>query len=870
LPAESVKVPTLVMTGGPLDGTAYPLPMTSPEVIMGSSINAGVQIMLGNVEPFHAKLLFSGSGLAISDAGSATGTFVNGEKVEGEQPLQAGDRICLGPPGAKGSAKLLVLLPTSGVSPALTTQAAAPSLQGAPPAPSFAGEAPSLSFGDEHESSPQFNLGEPQAGYAAEPLTEEEPLFARPLPPQAPPEPVHRAPTPPPEPARPLAPPAAAAAHPPPPPPAPRAAHPAHEPAKPDYHADLPSIPVEREPEAREFPPLRPAARPLGKPAGKAKGKPRARRRGFRVPEIPVVPIVGGLAGLAVIGALVWFFVLRKTPPELASVTPTTVGVGEAVTLTGRNFKSDPAANTVMFGPLRAQVTEAGVTVLKAVVPAGPTGPVLVVVATKDGRSGAANVTVRVEATATAVTPDVAMPGQVVLVRGEGLMGQALRAHVAGIESPSVEASAEGAKVTIPAVPLPEGSITQLVLSAGGGTPRTFDIYLGRLPLVIGVEPKRGRFGESVVLTGRGFMPDPLANSVSFAGQPALVLQASPTSLTVIAPPPPADEIQPELPVVVTAGGRASTGGAAYGMMRSSGAGFVPRFFAAPVTEFPGAGYAFVSSELGPLLLLGGPGEAKATADRAVALAATLNALVENAAARPPAFELRERPRPGVGVVGDVRTFLLPTPEDAEAYSKNWESGRGAGRRVAEAAVARHWAELLQDYFGLFLHRQRPLRLAASSPRGKVFTDIYGEANRRSPGGPNVPTGIVLPTAASMATALRQAALVVSGEASRAAVAVEGRWDGTMDDPDFGKRAFQVQLRNALGKLAGTLTTWRGSLELKSPLREIGFERGQLSFTADLQGTAYRFHGTLENNTVVGQIERSGRSSVPFTLQFVE
>jgi hypothetical protein len=869
LAGETIVVPTLVMTGGPLDGTAYPIPMQS-EVVMGSSMDAGVQIMLGNVEPFHAKLMFTGAGMAIADAGSATGTFVNGEKVEGQQPLQAGDRICLGPPGAKGSAKLLVLLPTAGVSPP-PAGSASPSLSGAHPAPSFGGEAPALSFGDDQGTSPQFNIGEPDVSYAAEPMGEDEPLFAAPLPPQAAREPERPPPAEPPAPSAPVPTPARAVAPPPPPPPPAAARAAAPEAAKPDYNTELPSIPVEREPQAREFPTLRPSARPAGRPAaGRAKGKPRARRRSFSLPEIPVVPLVSGIAGLAVVSALVWFFILRKTPPELTGITPLTVGVGEAVTLTGRHFAKDAAANSVFFGPLRAQVSEAGPTELKAVVPAGPTGPVAVVVQTKDGRSRAVNVTVRIEATATAVSPDVAMAGQVVLVRGEGLVGQTLSARVAGIEAPSVEATAEGAKVTIPALPLPEGSATQLVLSAGSSPPKTFVIYIGRLPLVIDVAPKVGAIGERVVLTGRGFMPDPLANAVTFGGQPALVLQASPTSLTVIAPPPPPDEIQPDLAVVVAAGGRASTGSAAFKLTRTSSSGFLPRFFATPVVEFPGTGYAFVSSELGPVLLLGGPAEAASTGDRAVALAAALNALVTNASAKPPAFELRERPQPGVGVVGEVRTFLVPTSEDAEAYSKNWETGRGAGRRVAPAALARHWAALLQDYFGLFLYRQRPLKLAALSPRGKVFTDIYGEASRRAPGESTVPTSVVLPTAQSTATALRLAALVVSGDVSRAAVAIEGRWNGTMDDPDLGKRAFQVHMVQEGGRLAGTLTTRRGSIELRSPLRQIGFESGQVSFTVDLQGTGHRFRGTLENTTVTGTIERSGKAAVPFTLQFVE
>ncbi len=873
---ERVSVPTLVMTGGPLDGTAYPLPMTSREVVMGSSMDAGVQIMLGNVEPFHAKLVFSPAGLAIADAGSATGTFVNGEKVEGEHPLEAGDRICLGPPGAKGSAKLLVLLPTSGGSPAPAT-GAAPSLQGSAPAPSFADEAPALTFAQEDTggSSPTFDLGASAVeGFSAEPMAEDS-LFGTPLPPQAPPQPARPAPAPqPPPPPVPASHPAPAIAPSPPPQHAARPAARAPEPARPEYHADPPSIPVDREPEPAEFPALRQAPRPAAKPAaGKAKGKGKAkakRGRGFSLPSIPVVPIVGGLAGLALVGALGWFFVLRKTPPELTSVSPTTVAAGDTVTLTGRNFAGDAAANSVHFGALKSHVTEATPTALKVVVPAGLKAQVPVVVQTREGRSRPVSVTVSVEATTTGVSPDVAMAGQVVLVRGEGLQGQTLSAQVAGVDAPSVEATAEGARVTIPAVPLPEGSRTQLVLHTGSGPPKTFDIYLGRLPLVIDVAPKRGAIGERVVLSGRGFLPDPLANAVTFAGQPALVLKATTTELTVIAPPPPPDEISPELPVVVTTRGRASTGNAAFGMSRGSSSGFLPLFFAAPVTEFPGAGYAFVSSEIGPVLLLGGPAEAPSTADRAVTVAEALNALVAGAQAKPPAFELREQPRPGVGVVGDVRTFLVPAAEDAEAYSKNWETGRGAGRRVAAAAVARHWAALLQDYFSLFLYRQRPLRLAAISPRGKVFTEIYGEANRRYPGGANVPASIVLPTSASMATALRQAALVVSGEAGRAAVAVEGRWDGTMEDPDLGKRAFKVDLRHDAGRLAGTLTTWRGSVELRSPLREIGFERGSVRFTADLQGTPFRFRGTLENNTVTGNIERTGRPAVPFTLQFVE
>ena len=140
--------------------------------------------------------------------------------------------------------------------------AVTPAQLGAPTAPSFVGEAPALTFEGEQEASPQFNIGEPDVSYAAEPMGEEDALFAAPLPPQAPREPERPAPPPAPRAgSRTSAGPAASAG-------GSASASPAGaprrsaEPAKPDYHTELPSIPVEREPEAREFPTLRPSARP--------------------------------------------------------------------------------------------------------------------------------------------------------------------------------------------------------------------------------------------------------------------------------------------------------------------------------------------------------------------------------------------------------------------------------------------------------------------------------------------------------------------------------------------------------------------------------------------------------------------------------
>jgi hypothetical protein len=184
--SAGVNTPTLVMTGGPLDGTSYTLEgAATKDITLGSSMDADIQIMLGNVEPYHARVTTAGEGLRIADAGSATGTFVNGEKVEGEQTLQEGDRICLGPPGAKGSAKLVVRMPSgAGAAPAPPSEG-----QGATASPFFGAEAPPLII-DDGDQAPPLTLDslDPAAqSPGSEPPPGPPPAAAPPPPPPPPP-----------------------------------------------------------------------------------------------------------------------------------------------------------------------------------------------------------------------------------------------------------------------------------------------------------------------------------------------------------------------------------------------------------------------------------------------------------------------------------------------------------------------------------------------------------------------------------------------------------------------------------------------------------------------------------------------------------
>ena len=419
MPGERVTVPTLVMTGGALDGTAYPLPMTGREVVMGSSMDAGVQIMLGNVEPFHAKLIFTQTGLAIADAGSATGTFVNGEKVDGEQPLQAGDRVCLGPPGAKGSAKLLVFLPGAGESPTLAT--GMPSLQGMASAVPT-GEAPALAFGGEAAAARPPSTSAPRrrpdtremsrssrASPAGGPARADAPRAGSRSPSGIPAgTPARAAAT---APAASRTPPAStttSAA-------APAAAGPrgAAEPARPEYHCDCRRFPWNARPRprsSRRCGPRRarlPSRRPARPKARASRRGPASRCRRSRWCRSSAAPRLSRSWALSSGSSC-----CARRRPELAAVTPTTVGAGEAVTLAGKNFGKDAASNSVFFGPTKAQITEASPTAIRVVVPAGAEGAGRGRRGDQPGPLERHQHHAAQEATTTGVSPDVVMPGQ--------------------------------------------------------------------------------------------------------------------------------------------------------------------------------------------------------------------------------------------------------------------------------------------------------------------------------------------------------------------------------------------------------------------------------------------------------------------------
>lgn len=787
--------PTLTVIGGPHDGETLHFESQS-ERLLGSGPTSHLKLQLTNLAPVHARLVWDARGLILSDAGSETGTYVNGERLSAERALVDGDRIFLGPPGSKNTAKLLAT--------------------GVPVA--AAGDAVVLNL--DHE---QIFLHGPESDSAAKGAA------------------------------------SAAGSAPGAPAAKPAGAKPAA-PAKPDYATELPSIaPADR---VREELPDLPPPPVVPKPAA-------ARRPSFQMPEIPRAVLIGAAAALAV-GLGFWAYLsMHRPPPMLTSLSPTRLEPGEVLTLTGVGFAASPEQNKVQFGDQAGQIGSASATQLTVTVPAGvATGDVQVKVESQGSGSNALLVKVYRPPHISVFEPDVAQPGAEVVARGQNF-GEGATVAVAGQPAQVLEAKPSFVRFRLPAdLQVVPGKGVTVNLNVGTDSAKPATLYLGQLPFLMESVPNRGSPGDRVVLKGRGFDTDPLGNTVTFGNRPALVLQASAGELTVTVPGA-AGQSQEDLPIVVRAKGRASSSPLAFTLQQPSLGVYTPRYFPEPVVEHPGHDHAFVACELGPVLLLSGKADAASTAERASKVATALNALADRTGAV--SFEARDTPGPGVGVAGRPELLVATTPEDAAGYGEAWGAA-GAGRAPSPQRLASYWAALLEDHRLLFFQKVRPVKLLEMSSRAKVLSDLYAEAVRRSGPGQGVPATLPATLAPQIVRGLRELALLLPPEgveAGAAARAVEGLWQGTLQEAGAPDKPVHVRFQMAGSRLGGTLTTKVGKVAMDVPLRDVSYAKGLLKFTLVSGGVPLAFSGTLQGDTLAGTIQGAGGAAAGrFTLKY--
>jgi hypothetical protein len=327
-------------------------------------------------------------------------------------------------------------------------------------------------------------------------------------------------------------------------------------------------IPKGSVPEPPPPPPPTPeeiAARSAAPPraaGARARGPARRRRKGPQLPDLRLLGAAAGVLALLAGGAWLvnrlWF-----TAPQLDTVQPAQAEAGQTVTLTGKRFRGAAADNVVWFGDRSVTAAHVSGGTLEVKVPALPHGgTVRVIVETGSGRSRPVPFTALMPLKAVSLDPAGALPGDPVVLQGTGFAeGGTVTVGTSAARVVAVEAGA--VRFEMPAIEGAPGSRHDVVVQVGARRTSPLPLFLGRVPLVVSFTPAKGVAGDLVRIQGAGFAPDPDGNAVTFDGVPALVVAASTSELAVVAPP--AVRPQPETlaQVIVHAGGKASSDGAA-------------------------------------------------------------------------------------------------------------------------------------------------------------------------------------------------------------------------------------------------------------------------------------------------------------------
>src|SRR5262249_7662750 len=88
-------MPALVAVKGPNAGQRFAL--AEDATLIGRQPDAGVFLDSLSVSRKHARILHQAGSYFVEDVGSANGTYVNGVRISGRQPLTEGDTLEVGP-----------------------------------------------------------------------------------------------------------------------------------------------------------------------------------------------------------------------------------------------------------------------------------------------------------------------------------------------------------------------------------------------------------------------------------------------------------------------------------------------------------------------------------------------------------------------------------------------------------------------------------------------------------------------------------------------------------------------------------------------------------------------------------------------------
>jgi len=105
---------------------------------------------------------------------------------------------------------------------------------------------------------------------------------------------------------------------------------------------------------------------------------------------------------------------------------------------------------------------------------------------------------------------------------------------------------------------------------------------------------------------------------------------------------------------------------------------------------------------------------------------------------------------------------------------------------------------------------------------------------------------------------LRDAALIVPEQGQGVTLAaIDGVWEGEMQESGSGAKAISVRLRAQGPRIEGTLTNRAQALAMDVALKDVSFDKGTLRFVLPVGTAARTFVGTVDGGSVSGTIHAS-------------
>jgi hypothetical protein len=613
-------------------------------------------------------------------------------------------------------------------------------------------------------------------------------------------------------------------------------------------------------------------ASPTEKPAAPSTPRPRPERpaRAERPERAVAAAPVGRYAaiggGVLALLAIVAFFLMRGIgAPSIQSIAPSRARSGEIVTVTGKNFSPTPSGNLVRFeGDRDGRVVSATPTQLQVEVPDVPAAigrpnrvPVTVTVG---GRSSDASLIALYQAPRIhGLSPSVAMPGEDVVLAGSG-WGEGAAVRFGSIDVPVVELTRSTIKVRVPPIAGPPGTSVPVVVSMGADPSNPAPFILGRLPLVLSLEPRTAGAGDIVTIQGRGFTRDPSRDVVRVGGTRAAVGTSTEEELKFVVPflEAPAGEVPVELRIA----GLDNVGQSTLTLPGPADPVDL-RFSAEPFEDEAGHLHALVTTALGPAFVLS-TARGRSPVERAFDAQRRLNeAAAALKASRDVDIEVRSADGAyGLFLSGKNDALVEARPEDAAAYNEDWTKLRGKGGPVTPGRLASWWSAVLRDLVLLLARGEKPHYAASLSPEGKPLGDLFDTARKGAAAG--IPRAVLGQGKPPARVALRTLALRVpasvtapAGEPATAAgpasgvspLRLAGDWSGS--ETESRERRFVTANFAPPG---GTLTYQR-ALTMTVTLAKVEQARdGSVRFEAQA-GPGLRYYaGKWDGQKIAGMI----------------